>query len=73
MQFAGKPEIVGIEKGDEVASRQIESGIARRRHAAIGLAMQPQAWKATGDHGRAIAGAIVNNNDVQTDIRLIED
>ncbi len=72
-ELAGKPEIVRIEKGDEVAARGGEPRIARRGQARIGLTQHPHGGIASGDGRRTVGGSVINHDHIESSAVLQKD
>ena len=70
----GRPEIIGVDKGDQIGRRRSPSHVARRRHTGIGL---PHHADARIDRGmrqhrfdRAVARAVIDHDDLELGVGL---
>ena len=72
-QFFGRPHVVGVEEGDPLAPRFLDSPVAGRRLAPIGLPEHAHRRAKTLGHRRRVIGrAVVHHEDLLRRPRLTE-
>jgi len=73
-QLLGQPQIVGIEKGDELATRGADTGISGSGGPRVGLIDVSDAGSERGHSGTdAIRRAVVHHDQLIVAVRLVKD